>query len=329
MFVIKKVDHENILLTHLHVSNEKTSFKIFPNLGASLQEICFEEISVIDGIEISEKGILDYENNYKSSLLFPFPGRIENGKYTYNRQSFQLKSNESNRLNAIHGLVYDQHFAIDKLEATEDKATIVLSYVSDGNLEGFPFKFRLLITYVMTEDSVQLNFDVENLEQDSFPFGMGWHPYFDVLRFTSTALSTSHSVQAAHQRYFRSDNLKSSSLTFSSDKQLVCNENQIPKTTKEHILKTTFDLEDQFFDDCFILSDKVVRFNTEKYALQMKLGETADAFLQLFTPLEKNSIAIEPMTCSTDVFNSENGLKVLQPKATFHWQVDLNFKKNG
>ena len=164
----------------------------------------------------------------------------------------------------------------------------------------------------MTERSLQLCFDVENLGQISFPFGMGWHPYFD----------------AAQHRYFKSDNLQSSSLTFSSDKQLICDENQIPKTRQDHILKTTFDIEDQFFDDCFILSNKKVKFNTEKYALEMKLGETTEAFLQLFTPSEKTSIAIEPMTCSPDVFNTEDGLKVLQPGATFHWQVDLNFKKN-
>jgi aldose 1-epimerase len=305
MFVIKKVDYKNVLLTHFHVSNEKTSFKIFPNLGASLQEISVDDISVLNGIEISEEGILDYQNSYKSSLLFPFPGRIENGKYTHNQKSFQLKSNESNRLNAIHGLVYDQHFAIDKHEASKDNAKIVLSYVSNGKLDGFPFEFQLSITYLMTEDKLQLGFDVENLGRVSFPFGIGWH------------------------LYFKSDNLQSSSLSFSSDKHFVCDENQIPKTTQDHILKPTFDLGDQFFDDCFILSDKVVRFNTEKYSLEMLLGETADAFLQLFTPSEKNSIAIEPMTCSPDVFNSEDGLKVLQPGATFHWQVDLNFKKNG
>jgi aldose 1-epimerase len=280
MFTIEKLDNNNVLLDHFHISNENTSFKIFPNLGASLQELSFDDVSVIDGIEISEEGILDYQNSFKSSLLFPFPGRIENGKYTYNQESFRLKSNESKRFNAIHGLVYDQHFTIDNYEASKNKAKIVLSYVSDGKLEGFPFKFKLLITYLMTEGNLQLSFEVENLGQVSFPFGMGWHPYF------------------------KSDNLHSSSLTFSSDNQLVCDENQIPKTRQDHILKTTFDIEDQFFDDCFILSNKKVKFNTVKYALEMKLGKTTDAFLQIFTPSEKTSIAIEPLSCSPDVFNT-------------------------
>jgi len=313
MFVIEKVTNNNDLLDHFHISNENTSFKIFPNLGASLQELIFKEVSVIDGIEISEAGILDYQNINKSSLLFPFPGRIENGKYTYNQQSYSLISNETNRLNAIHGLVYDQHFSVDSHEVDKHWAKLELSYTSDGKLEGFPFKFKLFITYLMTEDSLQLSFDVENLGQVSFPFGMGWHPYFD----------------AAQHRYFKSDNLQSSSISFSSEKHLVCDENQIPKTTQDHILKTTFDIEDQFFDDTFKLLNEQVIFKTEKYTLEMMLDNNADTFLQLFTPSGRNSIAIEPMSCSPDAFNNEDGLKVLLPEATFHWQVDLNFKLNG
>ena len=81
MFVIEKLTNNNVLLDHFHVFNENISFKIFPNLGASLQEIVFKDVSIIDGIEISEAGILNYQNSFKSALLFPFPGRIENGKY--------------------------------------------------------------------------------------------------------------------------------------------------------------------------------------------------------------------------------------------------------
>jgi aldose 1-epimerase len=320
MFVIEKVDNNNALLDHFHVFNKNTSFKIFPNLGASLQELIFDDVSVIDGIEISEKGILDYQNSFKSSLLFPFPGRIENGKYTYNQQLYQLKLNETNRLNAIHGLVYDKSFLVDSYKAHKNKANLILSYVSDGKLEGFPFKFKLFITYLITEHGLQLSFDVENLGQDSFPFGMGWHPYFDP---SPELLLTA----GAQHRNFNSENLQSCSLSFSSEKQLVCDENLIPKKTRGHTLKPTFDIDEQFFDDCFILSNNKLRFNPEKYALTMKLGETADTFLQLFTPSERRSIAIEPMTCNPDVFHTEDGLKVLQSGANFHWQVDLNFKK--
>ena len=169
-FEVANVTNNNDLLNHIHVFNEKTSCKIFPNLGASIQELTFESIPILDGIEASDEGLLDYQNINKSSLLFPFPGRIENGKYNYNQQSFQLEQNETNRSNAIHGLVFDKYFEVDSIETSEAAAKVVLSYTSDEKLAGFPFKFQLIITYLISNSGLQLNIDVKNLGEESFPF---------------------------------------------------------------------------------------------------------------------------------------------------------------
>ena len=302
MFEVVQVTNSNALLNHVHVFNDKTSCKIFQNLGASLQELSFDAIPIIYGIEVSDEGIVDYQSINKSSLLFPFPGRIKNGKYDYNQQSFQLEQNEKNRSNAIHGLVYDKHFEVESTETSEVDATVVLSYDSKGTLVGFPFNFQLIITYLITNGSVELSATVKNKDEVSFPFGLGWHPYF------------------------KSEHLQNSSLSFSSDEQLVCNENQIPKSAKKNNLQQTFKLKNKFFDDSFILLEKEVKFKSENYSLNMNFSENSDAFLQIYTPEDRKSIAIEPMSCSPNAFNSGNGLKILQPDETYTWEVGLNFR---
>lgn len=302
MFEVINVTNNNVLLNHIHVFNDKTSCKIFPKLGASLQELSFESNSILDGIEISSEGVMDYQNAFKSSLLFPFPGRIEEGKYTHNEQSFQLNKNDHNSLNAIHGLVSDKHFKLALLETSDGIAKVVLSYISDGKSEAFPYKFQLIVTYLISEKSLQLSMEVKNPGKESFPFGLGWHPYF------------------------KSENIRSSSLSFSSEKQLVCNENLIPKSTKKNTLNPTFTIENQFFDDTFILSKKKVIFETEKYTLDMIFSDTSEAVLQVFTPEHRKSIAIEPMSCSPNVFNTKKGLKILSPNETFQWHVGLNYR---
>ena len=301
-FEVANVTNKNALLNHIHVFNGKTSCKIFQNLGASLQELTIETVPIINGIEVSEKGVSDYQSINKSSLLFPFPGRIENGKYVNNQRAFQLETNETNRHNAIHGLVFDKYFEVDSIETSEAAAKVVLSYTSDEKLAGFPFKFQLIITYLISNSSLQLNIDVKNLGEESFPFGLGWHPYF------------------------KSDDLSNSFLSFSSEEQLVCDENQIPKSAKKNTLPQTFKLESRFFDDTFILLDKEVTFKTDSYDLDMIFSKTSKAFLQIFTPLDRNSIAIEPMSCSPNVFNNDNGLKTLQAGESYTWQVGLNFR---
>lgn len=302
MFEVLNVTNDNVLLNHIHVFNDKTSCKIFPNLGASLQELVFETEPIINGIEVSEKGLSEYQNFKKSALLFPFPGRIENGKYSHNEQSFQLDNNETNRPNAIHGLVFNKHFEVASISTSEENATVVLSYQSDGTLVGFPFNFQLKVTYIMSNNDMQLRLDITNLGEASFPFGFGWHPYF------------------------KSENLATSSLSFSSEEQLICDENHIPKSVKKSSLSPTFTLKEQFFDDTFILLKKKVLFETEKYCLDINFSETAEAFLQIFTPHDRKSIAIEPMSFCPNAFNTGTGLKVLQAHEMYTWQVGLNFR---
>ena len=299
MFQIVEVTNNNALLSHIHVFNDKISCKIFPNLGASLQELVFETKPIINGIEVSENGLSEYQNFKKSALLFPFPGRIEKGKYMHNQRSFQFDSNEAN---AIHGLVFDKHFEVESTEASEENAKVVLSYTSNEKLKGFPFKFQLLVSYVISNDCLQLSIDTKNLGKESFPFSFGWHPYF------------------------RSEHLANSTLSFSSEEQMVCDENKIPKTTKKNTLTQSFMLESRFFDDTFILLDKEVTFETDNYILQMNFSETTEAFLQIFTPSDRKSIALEPMSCSPNAFNTGNGLKVLQSQETYTWQVGLHFR---
>ena len=302
MFEVERVTNNNALLNHIHVFNDKTSCKIFPNLGASLQELSSETVPIINGIQVSEKGISEYQNLKKSALLFPFPGRIENGSYIHNQQSFQLEINETKHSNAIHGLIFDKPFEVESIETSAENAKVVISYISNKKLSGFPFKFRLIVTYLISNDSLKLSINVKNLGEESFPFGLGWHPYF------------------------KSENLANSYFSFSSEEQLVCDENQIPKTAKRNTLPQNFKLESRFFDDTFILLNKEVTFKTENYSLDMIFSETSEGFLQIFTPHDRKSIAIEPMSCSPNAFNTHNGLKTLQPSEIYIWQVDLNFR---
>jgi aldose 1-epimerase len=61
------------------------------------------------------------------------------------------------------------------------------------------------------------------------------------------------------------------------------------------------------FDTCFVdLVDQSVRFeNIEMYM------DNSMKYLQIYTPEDRNSIAIEPMTCAPDAFNNGLGLITL------------------
>lgn len=300
---INQVANSNTLLDYIHIFNDNVSCKVFPNLGASVQELTINTIPIINGIDIDDSGLEDYKNTYKSSLLFPFPNRVQDGLYIFNQEPYQLKTNEKPLNNAIHGLVFDKKFELEKSEAKDSEATLTLSYTSNGDLEGFPFSFKFSVSYFLNAiGELTVRFSAENLGDKAFPFGFGWHPYFNCTTIANN------------------------SLTFKGKDQFVNSERNIPIEFVPSKLSDTFLIKDQFFDDAFTLHTPAVQLEDENYTLDLGFENNTKAYLQIYTPPHRKTIAIEPMTCPADAFNNKYGLKILQPKESYAWEMRLTIK---
>jgi aldose 1-epimerase len=299
MFTLKNIVHNNNLLNHIHISNDTISCKLFPNLGASIQTLSINNIDILNGIDISKKGLDSYKEKYQSALLFPYVGRIQNGKYHYNNADHHLTINDKFHLNALHGLVYDKSFQVNNFELSEKEAIVQLAYESDSTLIGFPFEFKLQITYQISDEKLQLKFKIENRDTISLPFGLGWHPYF------------------------KTEELNSNLISFHSVNKYVCDENLIPIETRSFNEKTTFKILNKSFDDTFILLKNEVKFKTDKYLAQMKFSGSHENYLQIYTPEDRKSIALEPITCIPNALNNRVGLREVQPNEAFEWSIEL------
>jgi len=53
---------------------------------------------------------------------------------------------------------------------------------------------------------------------------------------------------------------------------------------------------------------------------------TDENYLQIYTPNDRKSIAIEPQTAPANSFNSKIGLQVLKPEETYNLNWKINFK---
>jgi len=297
MFQIQKVSHSNRLEDYFHVTNASFSCKIYPNLGASIQELSYGEVSVIRGF----KQVDDYKTEHTSSILCPFPGRIEHGKYTYNGQNYQLNPNENNRNNAIHGKVAHEFFELVASESNAEHASLTFAYIHQNLCEGYPFPFEIQVHYLFTKLSVRVDFTFSNKGDSVIPFGLGWHPYF------------------------LSPDLSKSVLTFNSSEEILCDTEMIPQGEKTIAFSDPMKVAHQHFDTCFTLDDNTINFETPDYGFTMKILQDDLQFIQIFTPAARDCIAIEPMTCAPDVFNYKRGLLELTPNDSFDWSIDLNF----
>ena len=305
MYIIEVVKNQNSLLNQIVIKNERLKFHsaIYPNLGASLQKLTSNNTEIINGISNTVEGLNDYKNTYKSAFLFPFPNRISEGKYEFGQTKYELDCNEKALNNALHGHIYNKQFSIKSIETSENNAIVSLFYTDEGKTNGFPFPYRLEIIYAFSPKKIAITFQVFNSGEKSFPFGIGWHPYF------------------------KTSNLKSSSLDFEGETQYLLDERMIPQREILLKFKTPLTIEDTFLDDCFITNKPQVYFKCDTYSIGIDSSpKSKKNYLQVYTPPTKDCVAIEPMTCAPNAFNNKNGLQVLEANANFEWQINLLYQ---
>ncbi len=270
----------------------KTYAKIAINTGASLQELFINNTPILKE---------NRDLHYASSILFPFANRINKGIYNFNGTSYKLKINAEKEGNAIHGLIYNKSFKIVRQEISNDYALISLVYEEKQKQQGFPFTYEIVLTYILTDTNLELNVKVKNTDISSFPFSIGWHPYF------------------------YSSNLYNSYLEFSSHQKIKVNEDKIPVDVEKIILKDSFQIKEKHFDDCFMLNKDAVIFTTPNYSIELT-SSSKEKYIQIYTPSNRETIAIEPTTAPADCFNNKRGLQILNPNDAHEstWKINLS-----
>ncbi|MDO9037784.1 MAG: aldose 1-epimerase [Lutibacter sp.] len=297
MYQIKHtIDLKNSLnFIEIEDLNKATYAKIQLNLGGSLQELVLLNHHLIKDLHP-----LTYDNTFASASLFPFANRIADGSYVYDNKTYQLEINQKEENNALHGLIYNKTFELIHQKTTPEKAEVFLRFEEIVNSEGFPFTYSIDLQYILTKDSLALNVTVKNTDTKTFPFTIGWHPYFI------------------------SDDLSKSTVHFKSRKKYIFDKRNITQGIEEIAIDRTIFIEDKFLDDSFALDANKIGFETPLYSFALKSSEK-DSFLQLYTPPHPNTIAIEPTTGISNSFNNGEGLKTLNPNDSYqiHWNLKL------
>ena len=292
------VDHIHTKTANIIELSDKTGAyfaKIDLNSGASLQALKIEGKQILANLHP-----LKYEHSFNAALLFPFANRIDNGVYSYNNKSYQLKCNEINNNNALHGLIYNKKFKLISKKTGVNSTSVNLEYIETVKNAGFPFTYKIQLIYKTTKKSLRLKVRIENTDTLAFPFTLGWHPYF------------------------YSSNLMKSNIHFHADKKVIHNKKKISEGMESYNSEKKLKLADKNLDDCFHLSAKKIKFKTPRYHLALKTT-AKNNYLQIYTPDNANAIAIEPLTVISNSFNNKEGLQVLEPNAAFSttWKLKI------
>jgi aldose 1-epimerase len=232
------------------------------------------------------------------SVLVPWPNRLRGGRYMFAGQSYQLPITEIPRANANHGLARWLRWAPMAVAA----AAVTLAVDIPPQL-GWPFELRVEVTYALHPDHGLAVTAVARNQGAAAPFGMGFHPYLAL----------------------RGGPLDDAIVQVVAEQRIVTDEALLP-VGLQAVDGTPYDLRQgrklgaQRYDDAFTgLSTMdgrgVAEVRSASAAARLWFDETF-RYLQVFTTDDlagAAAVAIEPMTCPADAFNSGSGLIVLEP----------------
>ncbi len=274
--------------------------RILPESGALLHEFSIplgnRRIQVINSYKNLAE-LKEYAASYKSAKLSPFVCRISEGKYEFEniRYEFQSKFNDGS---AIHGVLADKPFTVLEKSSREDEAFILLEHYYQKGDPAYPFEYLINVKYTLkTGGRLYLDTTVKNLSSQRIPMADGWHPYFSLEGEVNDWL-----------------------LSFHSREKLAFSEKLIPlgHTVEAPDFYFPRRIGEEFFDNCFLLEPDsgVPAATLANPANGLHLSFYPDRnypFLQIYTPPDRQSIAIENLSSAPDAFNNKLGLIILEP----------------
>ena len=298
--------------TELTLSCEHQRVVVSP-WGASLRRYWLitdrgEEIDIVWGYSGGNN-----KRGGQGDVLIPFPGRVCDGRYTFEGHSLQLECNDKEGPNAIHGFVRSLPWQMREIRGN----TVTFETNLDAaayEKRGYPFSLRISATYDLNASGLTCSFVVKNIGTQPAPVGVGFHPYFTV----GTARIDEAEIQIPG----------SACLEF--------NERLVPTGKILDVAGTPWDYRQlrligpQRFNHCYTQLDRDAHGMATASLCHPRSGRAIDITMDstfsavvVYTgdailDAPRAAVAIEPMTCASDAFNHpEWGLKRLIPGETF------------
>lgn len=238
----------------------------------------------------------------RGQLLLPWPNRVRDGRYEFAGSTHQLPVNEVAAGNAIHGLTRWAPWTV--LGRTD-------SAVRWGHVlhpqPGYPFRLRLECDYRLGDDGLTVTVTATNDGGSPAPYGHGMHPYLTVGRCVDECELTvpAGSYQEVDHRGLptRTAPVAGTDYDFRAARAMGEVALDTPVT----------DLQRDEDGSCTV---RLTEPGTGRHVV-LRAGP-AYRWLQLFTgdalgARAREALAVEPMTCPPDAFNSGTDLVVLEP----------------
>lgn len=286
---------------------------VIASVGASLRMLRFDGRDLIVPFEEGE-----VRPGYRGATLAPWPNRVVDGRYRFAGAEHQLALTEPARGQALHGLLAWAEYADRSVE--DDR--VVLTAVIEPQA-GYPFRVEVETEYRVDGHGLTQTVTARNLGSDAAPWGTGPHPYLVAGSVGESAVDGWSLLLPA-----------SAVLTVTPDRLSPVAVEPVDQHP-EWDFRAPRRIGDVFIDHAFTGLDRTdgvaeVRLTaSDGTGVAMSWDERCP-WAQVHTAdtpgvadTHRIGLAVEPMTCPPDAFNSGTDLVVVEPgaSASAAWRI--------
>ncbi|OLT06710.1 hypothetical protein BJF77_03225 [Kocuria sp. CNJ-770] len=250
--------------------------------------------------------------DFRGVVCAPWPNRLADGRYRFGDRRLEVPVTEPERRTALHGLVFDREW-----EVVSSSSTDVVLALRLGADPGYPFAVRVEVRYTLGEDGLRVGIRARNEGEADAPFGCCSHPYV---------------VAGA-------GDVDDWVLELDASSMLQVSPDRLLPTGLEDTAGGAFDfragrpLRGAFVDNAFtgvVPHDGrcTVRLTAPDGHGALLGWDPRAAWVQIHTGdhlvgAPRSGLAVEPMDCPPDAFNSGQDLVVLAPgtEHTLDWEL--------
>ena len=244
--------------------------------------------------------------DYRGVVCAPWPNRIADGRYSHGGRNFRAAVNEPQRHTALHGLALDARWST---VARTDSSVTLNCRIDSG--PAYPGRLEIVASYELREDGLHCTVAATNTGDLDAPYGVCPHPY--LVAGTAT--------------------LDEWTLELPAGEFLEVTPDRLLPLQLESVVGHTFDFRaerllggiriDHAFTGLSRTQDGLAAvrvFDPSGTGVELEWDQ-ACAWVQVHTgdkPIgpDRLGLAVEPMTCPPDAFNSGTDLVELAPGAT-------------
>lgn len=291
------------------VSGEQRA--VIVEVGAGVREYAVEGKPVLEPYGLGEMC-----DGAHGAPLIPWPNRLADGRYRFDGIEHQLPLSEPSKHNAIHGLLRWRSW-----RATERESHRVVMSARLHPQPGYPFALEVSIAYELGDAGLLVSTTAANIGERACPYGVGQHPYISA----GEGLIDDCLLELPARTRILTDD----------ERQLPCGREPVrdghfdffkPRRLGEIPIDSAFTDLVRDVDGCV-----VTRLSRRDGSRVELWADEHHQFIEIYTgdtlspPRRRRGLAVEPMTCAPNAFQTGQGLVRLESGQSLstRWGVRL------